>query len=83
MPSRRGPGAINQRTSLAKIKATIRLSIIVLVDAVPENEMSLASAALRFYCIAVRPSSCENGETVRACESSPPFLLCICFPSVF
>lgn len=73
--------AINQNTSLAEIKAIIRVVIIVLVNTVPENEMLCESWICLFVvcCIAVWPSFCENSErTVHACELSP----CFCFASV-
>jgi len=74
-------GAINPNTSLAKIKAIIRVFIIVLVNTVPENEMLCESWFCLFvvYCIAVWPSFCENSKTVHACELSA----CFCSASVF
>lgn len=42
-------GAINQSTSLAEIKAIIRVVIIVLVNTVPENEMLCES----WLCLSV------------------------------
>lgn len=63
-------GAISQSTSLCKIKAIIRVVIIVLVNTVPENEMLCESWICPFAvcCTAVWPSFCENSErTVHAC----------------
>ena len=51
-------GAINQNTSLAEIKAVIRVVIIVLVNTVPENETlceSWIGLFVFFCCIAARP----------------------------
>lgn len=74
-------GAINQNTSAAKIKAIIRVIIIVLVNTVPENEMFCESWLCPFvpHCNAACP--CLSGNTVQAVHACE--LSCFCFASVF
>lgn len=59
--------AINQNTSLAKMKATIRVVIIVLVNTVPEYEMLCESWMCSFvvYCIAACLGFLREKQEVR------------------
>ena len=80
-------GAINQNTSLAEIKAVIRVVIIVLVNTVPENETLCESWIGLFVVFAALqrgPSFCEKRREglcapVNCLLVSALHLFCLCW----
>lgn len=72
-------GAISQSTSSGKIKAIIRLVIIVLVNTVPENERLCEPRICKCveHCTAAWPSFCESTVDLLLVSALRLFSLCL------